>query len=232
MKVKFLPLLKALRCISAFSWGSSTQSHFFCEFSFFSAAFHLCFTRMFSFSQRYQYYESLNAFTEWPVAPSSPASHPPLSLFSSLSDLYFPYWSPGLILLCHIMSRHFVSQPPFPFRVWPDLEGIQGYANSPGELLCPLTRSCFLLLLGSLLALPLLGTCHSSLWGLTLLSPCSRSNSTLSRQGAALAHLDSLPHHHLMIWTDGLVTFPFGKGGFGVSANCLLCGTEAAVPFR
>ena len=33
-----------------------------------------------------------------------------------------------------------------------------------------------------------------------------------------------------MIWTDGSVLFLFGKGGFGVLANCSLCGTET--PFR
>ena len=69
----------------------------------------------------------------------------------------------------------------------------------------PLTRSCFLLLLLGrlfLLALPHL------LWNLpsftvesTLSPPCSRSDLPLSRQDAALDHLDSLP---LMIWYSGL----------------------------
>ena len=81
----------------------------------------------------------------------------------------------------------------------------------------PLTRSCFLLLvLGRLflLALPfLLGTCLSSLWTPPL---------PLSHQGAALAHLDSLPSYDLVLWTDGSVTFPFGKDGSGVPAYCFL----------
>ena len=34
-----------------------------------------------------------------------------------------------------------------------------------------------------------------------------------------------------MLWTDGSVIFPFGKGGFGVLANCSLCGTEATLSF-
>ena len=34
-----------------------------------------------------------------------------------------------------------------------------------------------------------------------------------------------------MLWTDGSVTFPFGKGGSGVLANCSLCGTEATRSF-
>ena len=96
--------------------------------------------------------------------------------------------------------------------------------------MCPLTRSCFLLLpLGrlSLLALPhLLGICLCSPWSppfplhaLTLTFPL----------GAALVHLDSLPPYDLVLWTDGSV--PFGKGGSGVLANCFLCGTEATLSF-
>ena len=66
----------------------------------------------------------------------------------------------------------------------------------------------------------------------TLTTPCSRSDPPLSRQGAALAHLDSLPPpHDLVLWTDGSVPFPFGKGGSGVLANCFLCGTEATLSF-
>ena len=64
----------------------------------------------------------------------------------------------------------------------------------------------------------------------TLSSSCSRSD-PLSRQGAAFAHLDSLPPHDLVLWTDGSVLFPFGKGGFGKLANCSLCGTEATLSF-
>ena len=65
----------------------------------------------------------------------------------------------------------------------------------------------------------------------TLSSPCSRSDPPHSRQGAALAHLDSLLPHDLVLWTDGSVPFPFGKGGSGVLANCSLCGNEATLSF-
>ena len=65
----------------------------------------------------------------------------------------------------------------------------------------------------------------------TLPTPCSCSDPPLSCQGAALAHLDSLPPHDLVLWTDGSVPFPFGKGGSGVLANCSLCGTEATLSF-
>ena len=65
----------------------------------------------------------------------------------------------------------------------------------------------------------------------TLSSPCSHSNPPHSRQGAALAHLASLPPHDLVLWTDGSVPFLFGKGSSGILANCSLCGTEAALSF-
>ena len=65
----------------------------------------------------------------------------------------------------------------------------------------------------------------------TLPTPCSRSDLPLPRQGSALAHLDSLPPHVLVLWTDGSVLFPFGNGGSGVLANCSLCGTQATLSF-
>ena len=40
-------------------------------------------------------------------------------------------------------------------------------------------------------------------------------------------HLDSLPSHDLVIWTDGSVFFLSGKSGSGVLANCSFCGPEA-----
>ena len=42
----------------------------------------------------------------------------------------------------------------------------------------------------------------------------------------------TLSPHDLVIWTDGCISFPFVKGGFGVLANCSLCRTEATLCFR
>ena len=64
-----------------------------------------------------------------------------------------------------------------------------------------------------------------------LSSLCSRSDLPLSRQSAALAHFDSLLRHNLILWAEDSVPFLFGKGGFGVLANCSLCGTEATLSF-
>ena len=75
-------------------------------------------------------------------------------------------------------------------------------------------------------------------WNLTsftvesiLSSTCSHFGLALFCQGAALAHLDSLPPHDLVLWTDGSVPFPLGKDRSGVLANCSLCGTEATHSF-
>ena len=46
---------------------------------------------------------------------------------------------------------------------------------------------------------------------LTFSTACSRSDPFLSHQDATYPHLDSLPFHSLVIWTDGFVLFPLTK---------------------
>ena len=65
----------------------------------------------------------------------------------------------------------------------------------------------------------------------TLSTPCFHFDPPLSCQGSALAHLDSLPPHDLVLWTDGSVPFSFGRGSSDVLANCSLCGTVATLSF-
>ena len=132
------------------------------------------------------------------------------------------------------MSELFVSQPSFSSQVWPDVECNQDFADHPGELLRPLTRSCFLLpLLGRLflLALPFIPrTCLPSLQSpffplhaLALIS--------LSLIKVQLSLTLTLSPHDLVLWTDDSVPFRFGKGSSGVLANCSLCDTEATIFF-
>ena len=64
----------------------------------------------------------------------------------------------------------------------------------------------------------------------TLSSSWSHSDPPFSCQGVALAHPDFLSPHNLVLWTEG--SFPFGKSGFGVLANCSLCDTEATFSFQ
>ena len=99
----------------------------------------------------------------------------------------------------------------------------------------PLTRSCFLLLvLGRLFLLAL-----SVLFGICLRS---RSSPPFPLHALALIPpplskvrlsptLALFPPHDLVLWTDGSVPFPFGKGGCGVLANCSLFGTETTLSF-
>ena len=188
---------------------------------------------MVSFSKRYQYHQIGTP------PPSGQSRHHrlPLVLPYSTSSLRGFFTSPtshpdSFHLL--FMSGLFVSQPPFPFQVWPDLEWNQDSADRPGELLRPLTRSCFVLLvLGRLLlALPvLLGICLRLRW-----SPLS-SLHALAPIPLPLAKvrlsptLTLPPPHNLVLWTYGSVPFIFGKGGSGVLANCSLCGSEATLSF-
>ena len=96
------------------------------------------------------------------------------------------------------------------------------------------TRSCFLLLflgrLFLLFLLLLLGTCLPFICTPPFPFHASTLLPLLSRQGAALAHLDSLPRHDLVFWTDGSLSFPFGKGGLAYLSTAL-CGTEATLSF-
>ena len=170
-----------------------------------------------------------NASTERLVAPSPAASRPPLSHFFSPRLLHLPDESPWLTSLFFLISGLFVSQPPFLFQVWPDFEWNQDSTDRPGELLRPLTRSCFLLhLLGRLFLLAFLflrGICLSWPWippfplHAPALIPSLTPTLTLS------------PPHNLVLWTDGSVPFPFGNSGSGALANCFLCATEATLSF-
>ena len=135
------------------------------------------------------------------------------------------------------MSGLIVSQPPFP------ISGLAKLGVKPR--LCRSSWRAF----ASTHPLMLRSTCSREAvlacpplppWNLpsftvdsTLSTPCSRSDPPPSRQGAAVAHLDSLPLHDLVLWTDGSVPFPFGKGGSCVLANCSLSvALRPLFPFR
>ena len=66
----------------------------------------------------------------------------------------------------------------------------------------------------------------------TLSSLCSRSDLPLTRQGAALAHLDSLPPYDLVLWTDGSVPFLFGKGALASLPTALSCALRPLFSFQ
>ena len=80
----------------------------------------------------------------------------------------------------------------------------------------------------ALLACPPFPPWNLPSWWSPPFSPHALALIPLSCEGAALPNHDS-PPHDLVLWTDG--SFPFGKGGSGVLANCSLCGTEATLSF-
>ena len=105
LKAKFFLRLKALRCISTFSWGSSKEYHSLLCKAFLRLALHpdgFLFLALPALP-------CWNASTERPVAPSPAASRSSLSHFSSLRHLYLPYKSPRLISPCLLMSGPFIS---------------------------------------------------------------------------------------------------------------------------
>ena len=96
------------------------------------------------------------------------------------------------------MNGLFVSQPPFLFQVWRDLKLNQDSADPPA--------STHPLMLSSTPREAPFACPPSPPWNLpsftvesTLSSSCSRSDAPLSRQGAALAHLDSLSPYDLVL---------------------------------
>ena len=235
LRAKFFPHLKVLRCISASSWGPSKESLSVLYKSFLRYLLTYASPRWFPFlsATNFTKLERLHRaasrvitgcflFSPIPLLLSE-ASLPPLgvtlthfTLFSYERALRLPTFFPisGLARLgvkprlCRSSWRAFASTYP---------------------LMPPSTSSR-----DALLACP-----SSPPWNLpsftveaTLSIPCSRSDPPLSRQSAALTHLDSLPPPHvLVLWTDGFIPFPFDKGGSGVLANCSLCGTEATLSF-
>ena len=186
----------------------------------------------------------LERLPEWLVTPSPSAYRLSLSHFSSLRLFHLPYESPWPISLRHLMSRLFVSQPPFPFQVWPDMKWNQDSADLPGELLHPLTRSCFLLpLLGRLPCLLSLGICLPSLWSppfplhalnlIPSLSPrcgsCSASLYPTLRPGALDRRLCSISFWQGRLWhtCQLLSLWHWGHSFFSAGPVCSCFSYEA-----
>ena len=116
-------------------------------------------------------------------------------------------------------------------QIWSKTKTLQIFLES--FCIHPPAHASFFSLREALLACP-----PSPPWNLlfftvesTLSSSCYRSDPPFFRQGTAVAHLGFLPPYDLVLWTDGFVPFPFGKGGSGVLAKCSLCGAEATLSF-
>ena len=234
LKAKFFPRLKALRCISASSWGPSKESLSVLYKSFLRSLLTYASPGWFPFLSATNFTKLERLHRAASRAITSCLSSSPIPLL--LTEASLP---PLRVTLTHftLFSHERALRLPTSFPI----SGLARLGVKPR-----LCRSSWRAL-ASTHSLMLPSTCSREAlvacppcppWNLpsftvesTLSTPCSRSDPPHSRQGAALAHLDSLPPHDLVLWTDGSVPFPFGKGGSGVLANCSLCGTEATLSF-
>ena len=234
LKAKFFSRLKALRCISASSWGPSKDSLSLLYKSFLRPLLTYASPGWFPFlsATNFTKPERLHRAASRTITGCLSSSPIPLLLFeASLSPLP--------VTLTHFTlsscERALRLPTSFPISglarlgVKPRLcrSSWRAFASTH-PLIIPSTSSR-----EALLACP---PCPP--WNLpsfttesTLSSPCSRSDPPLSHYGAALAHLDSLPLMNLVLWTDGSVPFLFGKSSSGVLANCSLCGIETTLSF-
>ena len=188
-KAKLFSRLKVLRCICA----SLRSSSLCCIQSFSQARSLLCFARMVLFLS-----VTNNTKLERLHQAATRAITGCLS-FSSIPHLL----AEASLSLIRVILTHFTlpyewalcPPPSFPTSALARL-GVKP-RHSTRELLGPLTRLCFFLLLQkkfSLLAIPRFSaTHHPSPWSLSFSSPCFCS----LLQDTALAYLNSLPAHDL-----------------------------------
>ena len=234
LKAKFFPRLKALRCTIASSWGPSKESLSLLYKSFLRPLLTYASPGWFPFLSATNFAKLERLHRAASRAITGCLSSSPIPLL--LTEASLP---PLRVTLTHftLFSYERALRLPTSFPI----SGLARLGVKPR--LCRSSWRAFAsthpLMLPSTCSREALLACPPCLpWNLpsftvesTLSTPCSRSDPPHSRQGAALAHLDSLLHHDLVLWTDGSVPFPFGKGGSGVLAKCSLCGTEATLSF-
>ena len=234
LKAKFFPRLKALRCMSASTWGPSKESLSLLYKTFLRPLLTYASPEWFPFLSATNITKLERLHRAASRAITGCLSSSPIPLL--LTEASLP---PLRVTLTHftLFSYERAIRLPTSFPI----SGLARLGVKPR--LCRSSWRAFAstrpLMLPSTCPREAFVACHPfPSWNLpsftvesTLSSPCSRSNPPHSRQGAALAHLDSLLPHDLVLWTDGSVPFPFVKGGSGVLANCSLCGTEATLSF-
>ena len=121
LKAKFFPHLKALRCISASSWGPSKESLSVLYKSFLRPLLTYTSPGWFPFLSATNFTKLERLHRAASRAITGCLSFSPIPLL--LTEASLP---PLRVTLTHFIlfsyERLFVSQPPFLFQVWPDLE--------------------------------------------------------------------------------------------------------------
>ena len=215
LKAKFFPRLKALRCISASSWGPSKESFSLLYKSFLRPLLTYALPGWFPFlsATNFTKLERLHRAASCAITGCLSSSPIPLLLFKASLP-------PLRVTVTHftLLSYERALRLPTSFPI----SGLARLGVKPR--LCRSSWRAFVsthpLMLPSTCSREALPACPPfPPWNLLsftvesiLSSPCSRSDPHLSCQGAALAHLDSLPPHDLVLWTDGSVPFSFWQG--------------------
>ena len=227
LKAKFFPRLKALRCISASSWGPSKESLSVLYKSFLHSLLTYASPGWFSFlsATNSTKLECLHRVASRAI--TSCLSSSPIPLLLSEASL-----APLRVTLTDFTLLSYERALRLPTSIF--ISGLARLGMKPR--LCRSSWRAFAsthpLMLPSTCSREALLACSpfpprnlpSFTVESTLSSPCSR-------QGEAPDHLDFPPSHDLVLWTDGSVPFPFGKGGSGVLAICCYCGTETTLSF-
>ena len=219
LKAKFFPRLKALRCISASSWGPSKESLPVLYKFFFRPVLTYASPGWFPF---------LNAtnFTKLERLHRAPSraipgclSSSPISLLLSKASLF----SLGVTLTHFTLSFYELAlRLPTSFPI----SGLARLGVKPR--LCRWSWRAF----ASTHPLMLPSTCsREALLACPPFPPCNLPSVTVESTLPTPSTCFDLPPHDLVLWTDGSVPYPFGKGDSGVLANCSLCGTEATLSF-
>ena len=196
LKAKFFPRLKALRCISASSWGGSKESLSVLYKAFPRPLLTYASPRWFPFLSATNFTKLERLHRAASRAITGCLSSSPIPLL--LSEASLPLLR---VILTHFTlssyERALCLSTSFPISgfarlgVKPRLYRSSWRAFAPTHpLMLPFTSSR-----EALLACPPFPPRNLPLFTVesTLCTPCSPSDPSLSRQGAALAHLDSLP---------------------------------------
>ena len=234
LKAKFFPRLKAIRCISASSWGPSKESLSILYKAFLRPLLTYASPGWFPFlsATNITKLEHLHQAASRAITRCLPSSPIPL-LFSEASLL------PLRVTLTHFTLSFYERALRLPTF---SISGLARLGMKPR--LCRSSWRAFAsthpLMLLSTSPREALLVCPPFLpWNLpfftvepTLSSPCSRSDPSLSRQGAALAHLDSLP---LMIRYSGLMAlflFLLARAALAYLPTALSVALRPLFPFQ
>ena len=235
LRAKFFPHLKALRCISASSWGSSKESlsHLYKAFprSLLTYASPGWFT--FLSATNITKLERLHRAASRAITGCLSSSPIPLLL----SEASLP---PLRVTLTHFTLLFYERALRLPISF--PISGLARLGVKPR--LCRSSwrafSSTYPLMFPSTCSREALVACPSfPPWNLpsfmvesTLPSPCYCSDPPFSRQCAALAHLDSRPPHDLVLWTDASVRLLLVRAAPAYLPTALSVALRPLFPFR